>query len=55
MFPKMFRILEFYHHIWNHHKKYIQKFTNMFDIGSLICEIDIKIADIWESKQTFAQ
>ena len=41
-----FIILEFHYHIWNHHEKCIQISTNMPGIGSLICEIDVKISQI---------
>ena len=34
----------------NHHEKCIQISTNMTGIGSLICEIDVKISEMWESK-----
>ena len=37
--------------IWNHHKKCIQISTNMPGIGSLICEIDVNISEIWENKR----
>ena len=47
-------ILEFHDHIWNRHGKFIQKSTNMPGIGSLICEIDVNISEIWESKHNFA-
>ena len=39
-------ILEFHEHIWNHHKKSIQKSTNMPGIGSIICEIGVQIDQI---------
>ena len=41
-------ILEFGYYIWNHYEKCIQKSPNMPGIGSLICEIDVKI-EIWET------
>ena len=37
--------MEFHGHIWNHHEKRIQQSTNMPGIGSLICEIDIKMSE----------
>ena len=40
------KILELHNHIWNHHDKCIQISTNMPSIGSLICEIHIKISEI---------
>ena len=46
---------EEFHHIWNHNEKCIQISTNMPGIGSLIREIDVKISEMWERKQTFAQ
>ena len=42
---KYFNILEFYDHIWNHLEKCIHISTNMLGIGSLICEIDVKISE----------
>ena len=52
---KILKMLEFHYHIWNHHEKCIQISTNMPGIGSLICEIHVKITEIWEAKWTFAQ
>ena len=40
---KNVKIAEFQNHIWNHYEKYIEISTNMPAIGSLICEIIIKI------------
>ena len=39
----------------NHHDKYIEISTNIPGIGSVICEIAVKISEMWESKQKFAQ
>ena len=45
--------MEFHDHIWNYHKKCIQKSTNMPGIGSLICEIDVKMSKIQETNRLF--
>ena len=45
-FVKNIKILEFGHYIWNHCEKCIQISTNMPGIGSLICEIYVKITQI---------
>ena len=52
---KNFNIMEFYDHIWNHHEKYIQQSTNMPGFGSVVCEIDVKMSKMWDSKKIFAQ
>ena len=55
-FVKNVNILEFGYYIWNPYEKCIQKSINMPGIGSLICEIDVKIVrNLIKSKQTFAQ
>ena len=46
-------ILEFCYYIWNPYEKCIQKSPNMRGIGSLICEIDIKISEILETNILF--
>ena len=43
---KNVKILEFHDNIWNHHEKCIQISTIMPGIGSVICEIHVKITDI---------
>ena len=43
---KNVRIFEFHDDIWNHHEKCILISTNMNVIGSLICEIAVKISEI---------
>ena len=45
----------FLDHIWNHHEKCIQISTNMPRIDSLIREIDVKISESLERKQTLVQ
>ena len=47
-FVKNVNILEFGFYIWNPYEKCIQKSPDMPGIGSLICEIDVKI-----EKQTY--
>ena len=42
--------MEFHDHIWNHYEKCIQNSTNKPGIGSLICEIAVKISEILLSK-----
>ena len=48
---KIVSIVEFHDRVWNQYEKYIQISTNMTGIGSLICEIDIKISQISESNK----
>ena len=43
---KNVKIVEFHDHIWNHCEKYIEISTNMPVIGSLICEIAVKMSDM---------
>ena len=40
-------VLMILRYIWNYHDKNIQKSINMPGIGSLICEIDVNISEIW--------
>ena len=42
-FVKNVNILEFDYYIWNPYEKCIKKSPNTPDIGSLICEINVKI------------
>ena len=42
---KNVNVLEFGYYIWNPYEKWIQKSPNMPGIGSLICEIDVKISE----------
>ena len=46
-------IIELHYNIWYRHGKCIQISTNMPGIGSLICEIDIKIDSV--IKKPFAE
>ena len=39
------KIVQCHHHIWNHHEKYIEISTNIPVIGSLICEITVKVSE----------
>ena len=39
------KIVEFHDHIWNHYEKCIQISTNMPGIGSVNCEIAVKISE----------
>ena len=41
IYQKNVKSVEFHDHIWNHHKKCIQKSTNMPGIGSLVRETDV--------------
>ena len=54
-YVKNVNIVEFHDHIWNHYEKYIEIGTNMPGIGSIIRELAVKISEIWESKNNFAQ
>ena len=54
-FVKNVNIVEFHEHIWIHNEKRIQISTNMLGIGSQIREIAVKISEMWESKDHFAQ
>ena len=49
----MSEFVEFHEYIWNQKEKCIQISTNRPGIGSYICEIDVDILEIWESKATF--
>ena len=40
------------HIIWNHHEECIQISTNMPNIGSIICEIGLKIEKIEREKKS---
>ena len=40
--------MEFHDHIGNHYEKYIEISTNMPVIDSLIHEITVQIAEMWE-------
>ena len=52
-FLKNVNILEFDYYIWNPCEKCIQNSPNKPGIGSLICEIDVKIWEIWETNILF--
>ena len=54
-FVKNVNILEFGYYIWNLYEKCIQKSPNMPGIGSLICETDVNISEIWETNVLFLQ
>ena len=52
-FVKNVNILEYGYYICNPYEKCIQKSPNMPGIGSLICEIDVNISEIWEKNILF--
>ena len=55
-FCKNLKIVEFHDHIWYHHEMHVKEYKHAwYGIGSLICEIDVKMSEILESKRSFAQ
>ena len=45
-FVTNFKIVKFHDHIWNDHEKYIEISTNIPVIGSLFCEIAVKVSEM---------
>ena len=52
-FAKNVKLVGFWYYIWNQRENYIQMSTNMPGIGSVICEINLKIKSILRKTKAF--